>query len=291
MGAVVRRLCRLPARPACDLPSAPTGDRSRHARRRHDAGSRSTARLVYRGTATGALSELVVVEERVALPTGGGVSARACSAPRLRRPDRRRRRSLRGSCPGGRVSARGRGRRRGTVRDPGRASRRGRPNPLGRPASGATVAGAELGRDPRRGTRRPAGRAPRGRAHGRRLRVRRRRRSDDDAVRAPSHAQRRDDGDRRPTGRGETARSRSERAHPPRQAPHGLDLRIVGPGCRDASAARARPRGTARPRLARGAGVPARPAERRDGGERRGRPGGCSSVRTCSGSTGRPWRQ
>ncbi len=29
--------------------------------------------IVYRGTATGALSELVVVEERVALPTGGGV--------------------------------------------------------------------------------------------------------------------------------------------------------------------------------------------------------------------------
>ena len=50
---------------------------------------------LYRGTATGCLQERIIVTERVALPTGGGVSARGGGAARLRGDDRRGRGAVR----------------------------------------------------------------------------------------------------------------------------------------------------------------------------------------------------
>ena len=80
---------------------------------------------LYRGTATGALSERLVVSERVALPLGDAASARPGGAARLRRADGGRRRALRSGRRGGLDGARDRGGRRRPVRRPGREDRRG----------------------------------------------------------------------------------------------------------------------------------------------------------------------
>ncbi len=69
--------------------------------------------------------------------------------------------------------------------------------------------------------------------------------------RARAHAQRRDDGDRRPAGDRLAARPRPGPAHPPREVAHRDDVRLRGSGGRAAGADRPRPRGPARPRLAR----------------------------------------
>ena len=59
---------------------------------------------LYRGTATGAMAERLVVTERAALPTGGGHSARGGGAARLRRADRRRGGLVRGAGQAGGVA-------------------------------------------------------------------------------------------------------------------------------------------------------------------------------------------
>ena len=154
VGAIVRGLSRLPARPASRVPPAPVRDRRRHADRRHDGddarrgdalsrhGDRSARRAARRLRA-------------------GRPPARRCGAPRpggaarLRRADRGWRRALRGGRRGGLDGARDRGGRRRPVRRPGREDRWGVRDRLLR--SGLRAARA-------RGTARRDARGPSGRA-------------------------------------------------------------------------------------------------------------------------------
>ena len=72
VGALVRRVRRLPARTAGNVQAPQRGDPERDAAGRHD-GDVLRGETVYRGTATGCLAERVVVTEQVALPLRNAV--------------------------------------------------------------------------------------------------------------------------------------------------------------------------------------------------------------------------
>ena len=104
---------------------------------------------VYRGTATGAWAERVVVSSQVALPTRRRGAAARCGAARLCGADGRRRSAVRRARRAGRRRARDRRRRRRPVRRPGRPDRRRRGDRRRRPGRVAPRAGAPARRDAR----------------------------------------------------------------------------------------------------------------------------------------------
>ena len=96
VGAVVRRVRGLPPRPARDVRAAQRGDPQRDAAD-GTTGMSLRGETVYRGTATGCLGRAGRrLRRRSRSRSGGAVPLRAGRAARLRGPDRRRRRALRG---------------------------------------------------------------------------------------------------------------------------------------------------------------------------------------------------
>ena len=148
---------------------------------------------VYRGTATGAWAERVVVVLAGRAADGRRGAAARGGAARLRGADRRRRGAVRGARRAGRGRARDRCRRRRAVRRPGRADRGSGGDRRRRPGRVAARPGAPARRDARRASRRPQGGDEGDRPRGRRLRLRRRRLPGDERHRAPLHPQRRHD--------------------------------------------------------------------------------------------------
>ena len=210
---------------------------------RDDAGCRSTARPCYRGTATGALAERIVVSRARGAAGRRRCAARAGGAARLRRPDRRRRRAVRGARRAGRVGARRRRRRRGAVRRPGRAHRRAPPrsscvDPLEARREQALGSGATHAVAPDGARRRCAKPSSDGVDYA------------FDAVGDPATTSSRSAGrgtadarDRRPAG-GRASGSTSTRSSFVRREKRadGHDLRLGGPGRRAADPARPRAR-------------------------------------------------
>ena len=173
LGAVVRRVRRLPARPAGGLRAAAPGDRRGDARGRDDGdlvrGRDGLPRHGDRGArgARGRRGEGRAPDRRRDPAARGG-------AARLRGADRESARccSPRASRPGSSVLVLGGGRGRPVPRA-GRADRRRDDDRLRRPDRVAARAGARARRDARLRPGRAGGGAPQARARGRRLRVRR----------------------------------------------------------------------------------------------------------------------
>ena len=274
LGAVVRRVRRLPARAPGDVPRPQRGHPERDAARRDDRDvvpgrdglprhrdrvpRRARGRLrAGRAAAAGAgipFDQAALLG--CAVLTGvGAVLYAARVAP-------------------GVVGARDRRGRRRAVRRAGRADRRRRPtivvcDPVDARLDAARRAGATHVAIPDglRDVMRDA--LPDGADYG----VRRGGRPRDDRDGAPLHARRRHRRDRRPAGAGAPARPRPVRADPEGEEAHRDAVRLGGPGRVAPGDAGARPRGQARARLVGRAVVPARRGERRGRGEpgRRGR--------------------
>ena len=241
MGAVVRRVRRLPARAACDVRAAQRGDR--HGTLPDGTtGMSYRGETVYRGTATGCLAERVVVTEQVALPLRRRRPARPGGTARcavltgvgavLYAAQRRR--------PGASVLVIGAGGVGQFVVQGARIAGAAR-------SSSATRSPARLdaARERGRDARRVAGRAPRADPaelpDGADFAF--------DAVGDPAtiatalrfDPRRRHGRDRRAAAAGAAARPRPVRADPEGEAAHGHDLRVGGSGRLAPRDARARP--------------------------------------------------
>ena len=144
---------------------------------------------VYRGTATGALAERVVVDAKGRAPDARRRTAARGGASRLRGPDRRRRGPVRGARDARLLRPRARRGRGRSVRRSGREDRRSRRHRVGRPVRRTPDAVSA----PRGDAQRSPGRARvvpcRPAARRRRLRLRRRRRPVDERDRATVHAE------------------------------------------------------------------------------------------------------